>query len=198
MLIATTENTKYKGRFFKKQIRPDAFKRSCMSFGGQSCTLLEFNESMVHTLDLERLFKTFKGEIIGPDRVLEKLVPCEYRFDPKSYFKRALISSLSNNIEKNANNLTVGIKDDAFVFFEEYCKIANMVKSFTLIAKQNEHTKKLVDYCFMEYGNFIRVTDSVRYADDIFLNFNKIEDERSTPIKFAYAYTKDGKIAIFV
>ena len=63
------------------------------------------------------------------------------------------------------------------MFSDEYCKLANMVKSFTLITKQSEHTKRLVDYCFMEYGNFIRVTDSVRYVDDIFLNFDKIEDD---------------------
>ncbi len=175
--ITPTENTIFKGRFFKKQLRPDAFKRSCMNLCGKSCTLLEFNESMLHTLDLDRLLKTFKGEIIGANKVLEKIVPIEYRFDPKNYFKKALVSSLCNNIEKNANNLTIGIKDENFEFSEEYCKLANMVKSFTLIAKQSEHTKKLSDYCFLEYGNFIRITDRVAYSDDIILNFDNLDDD---------------------
>lgn len=183
--IVSNENEKYKGRFFKKQIRPDAFKRSCMRICGKICTLMEFNENMLGTLNLDRLFITFKGQILGAEWVLEKLVPCEYRFDNRPYFKRALLSSLINNLGKSANNYSVCVIDDDFCCSDEYYNLANAVKSFTLISRENNETDKFTNHCFVEYGNYIKISDKY-VSGDIILDFNMLDDSK-------IIITKEGK-----
>ncbi len=173
--ILSTKKENYKGRFFQKQIRPDAFKRSCHNICGKTCTIMEFNESMLSTLNLERLLNTFKGQIIGPEDAVEKIVPEEFRYDYKPYFKRAILSSLLNNLGDCARNLSVCIRDKNFVFSNEYCNLANSVKSFTLITNENDDTGKFCNYCFVEWGNFINLTDDKKTNEDVFVNFDDID-----------------------
>ncbi len=185
--IISKENEKFKGRFFKKQIRPDAFKRSSVTICGNTCTLLEFNENSLKMLNLERLLTTFKGRILGSDDVMGKLVPCEYRFDCKPYFKRALLSSLINNLGKSANNFTVCVIDDDFCCTDEYYNLANAVKSFSLISGESNETEKFLNRCFVEYGNYIKIKNEYVGDDDIVIDFNDLNEDCKIVI------TKEGK-----
>lgn len=177
--IKSNEDEKINGRFFKKQLRPDAFKRSCFNIRNKPCTLIEFNETMLPTLNLERLFKTFEGRIIGAADDLEKVVPPEYRFDIKPYYKRALLSSLRKNISSNARSLNLAIKDDNFVFSQEYINLAKSVKSFTLLTKESTETDRFCNHCFVEYGFFVNIVNSYDNIVNcnIYVDFNKIEHD---------------------
>ncbi len=172
--INATENKENKGHFFKKQVRPDPFKRSSVSVCGKSCVFLELNEKTVHTLNLVRLLNTFKGGILCSDKVSEVIVPAEYRFDCRPYFKRALLSSLVNTLGESAKGLSLCVKDSDFVFTEEYLNIANSVKSFSLISRENIETEKFSGRCFVDFGNYINISDNYVSAD-VFVDFNKIE-----------------------
>ncbi len=173
--ISSSNKEGHKNRYFKKQIRPDAFKRSCQSFCGKACTILEVNEGMLYTLNLDRLFNTFKGSIIGPIDDIEKIVPEEFRYDYKPYFKRALISSLVNNLGDLSRNFSVCVKDNNFIFSKEYCKLANNVKTFTLVTNENADTERFCNYCFVEYGNFIKLTGELKTKEDVFVNFDDVD-----------------------
>ena len=60
---------------------------------------------------------------------------------------------------------------------------------------QEMDTFKTADLILCELQGHVKEVVATTFNTD--KDFNKIEDESSTPIKFAYAYTKDGKIAIF-
>lgn len=60
---------------------------------------------------------------------------------------------------------------------------------------QEMDTFKTADLILCELQGHVKEVIATTFNTD--KDFNKIEDESSTPIKFAYAYTKDGKIAIF-
>ncbi len=184
MLIVTI-NTSYekdfKGRFFKKQISPEPFKRSAIKICGKYCVLLELCEKTLGTINLERLLNTFKGDILCSANVSEKLVPVEFRFDCEQYFKRALLSSLINNLGESARHLSICIKDSAFVFSDEYLTLANCVKSFTLVSKENKAVVEFSSRCFEEYGNFITISDEVVSAD-LIVNFKNLETDGKTLI----------------
>ena len=178
LIVNVVSNNKenFKGRFFKKQIRIDPFKRSCISICGKNCSVIEFEESVLPTLDIERLLNTFRGQIIATRSVSEKIIPCEYRFDYKPYYKRALLSSLSNNLGKNMSGISICVSDDDFQFSDEYCKLANGVKTFTLVSQENNETDKFCNYCFIEHGNFISVEKTVTKTFDVIIDFQKIDN----------------------
>ncbi len=184
--INGTENKENKGHFFKKQVRPDPFKRSTVSIRGKSCVFLELNEKSVHTLNFGRLLNTFKGEILCSDKVSEEIVPSEYRFDCRPYFKRALLSSLINNLGESAKVLSVCIKDSDFKFCDEYLTLANAVKSFSLVSHGNTETEKFSSRCFVDFGNYINISD-VYVPSDVFIDFNKMESDSKIMI------TKEGR-----
>ncbi len=175
--LKKTDHSNLKGRFFKKQIRPDPFVRENKVICGLKCNYLEFDEGELHTLNLERLMNTFKGQIIGSSSALEMIVSDEYRFNYKPYFKRALLSALINSIGNGISSFSVSVKDDAFVFNHEYLELANAVKSFSLVSEETIETKKLSDKCFIEFGNFIRVSDKINFTDDIIIDFKNLEDD---------------------
>lgn len=180
MLIINLKKTDYsnsRGRFFKKQIRPDPFARESKIICGLRCNYLEFDESAIHTFNLERLMNTFKGRIIGSPSALEMIVSDEYRFDYRPYFKRASLSALINSVGRDISNVTVSVKDNAFVFSHEYLVLANAVKSFSLISEETPETKKLSDKCFIEFGNFIRVSDKTNYNHDVIIDFKNLDDD---------------------
>ena len=175
--LKKNENNKFKGRFFKKQIRPDPFTRETITICGKKCTYLEFNEEALKEFNLERLVNTFKGQIIGTNDALEKIVPSEFRFDYRQYFKRALLSSLINNIEGSISCFDILIKDDDFCFNDEYLKLANSVKSFSLISEETDETRKLSDKCFIEFGNFIKVIAKTDLNADIIIDFRNLDED---------------------
>lgn len=173
--IVSSDADKFKGHFFKRQIRPDAFKRTSMKICDKTCTFMEFNEQTLDTLNLDRLFNTFKGRILGAEAVVKRVIPEGYRFNYRPYFKRALLSSLVNNLGKNANNYSVCVIDDDFCCTDEYYKLANSVRSFSLISRENNETEKFSNHCFVEYGNYIKIMNSYVGNDDIVVDFNKMD-----------------------
>lgn len=175
--VVSNKKDNFKGRFFKKQIRIDPFKRSSLSICDKPCTVIEFEESMLPTLDIERLLNTFKGQIIVTRNVQEKIIPYEYRFDYKPYFKRALLSSLLNNLGKNISSISVCVNDDSFQFSNEYCKLANAVKTFTLVSENSCETDKFCNYCFVEYGNYITVEKKIDTNCDVIIDFHKLDND---------------------
>ena len=175
--VVSNKKDNFKGRFFKKQIRIDPFKRSSLSICDKPCTVIEFEESMLPTLDIERLKNTFKGRIIVTRNVQEKIIPYECRFDYKPYFKRALLSSLLNNLGKNISSISVCVNDDSFQFSDEYCKLANAVKTFTLVSENSCETDKFCNYCFVEYGNYITVEKKIYTNCDVIIDFHKLDND---------------------
>ncbi len=174
--IKNSERIKYKGRFFKKTIRPDPFTRESKIICGQNCTILEFDESSLEKINLERLLNTFKGKIIGPQSALDRVIPAEYRFDYKPYFKRALLSALINSISNDITRFSVSVNDNEFKFCDEFLELANAGKSFSLISDETADVKRLADQCFVEFGNFINVTDKLNLNDDIIIDFNDLDE----------------------
>lgn len=179
--IVSTDKIKFKGSFFKKQIRHEAFKRKSMNICGKTCTLIEFNESMLEGLQLDRLLNTFKGQILGVNNAIENIVPVEYRFDYRQYFKRALISSLVNNCKDTAKQLSLCVKNTDFLCSDECFLLANMFKSFTLISHRDTETEKFLNRCFVEFGNFIRITDDY-VKSDVYIDLDKVDKDCKTMV----------------
>ena len=186
--VISDDKIKFKGRFFKKQVRPEAFQRYLVRIGEEPCTIIEFNECMLPTLNLQQLFKAFKGKVLASKKNYEKLVPIEYRFDFKPYYKRALLSSLMKTFDENDVNLSISIKDDDFVLSNEYLEISKMAKQFKLVSKDSRDTEIFCNKSFVEYGLFVRMSSFYHPSDeDIFLDLDAMDDSGKVII------TKQGK-----
>lgn len=182
--ILTEDNTNFKGRFFKKQVRPDPFYRSSVKIRNRICTIIEFNESMLGSIDLQRLLNTFKGNIIGSDTVLEKVVPAEYRFDLKPYMKRAVLGALIKNLDYITTDSALTVKDEKFILTDEYKKLAKQVKSLTVITADSVDTGEFCNYCFVEYGLFVKISQGIEQNfDDVYIDFDDMDINGKAIIK---------------
>lgn len=185
--FSESENERIKREWlFKRKKKTDrGIKRENITVCGKVCTLVEINEKFILSNELQRLLKVFNGRIIGSPEALHKFVPEEYRFDFRSYFKRAVISSLINNFKNNLAEFCVCIRDADFDLLAEYADLARKTKRLVILCEENNKTSIFTQYCFTEYGVYVDFKNLNNvYSCNIFIDFSDIDETGKLLIKF--------------
>ncbi|MBQ8182517.1 MAG: hypothetical protein IJ025_01275 [Clostridia bacterium] len=185
-----SKNGKEKQRtFIKRKIKRErGVKRENIIILGKVCSLLEINDNIYSTNELERIFKVFSGKIIGKPSIIREFVPEEYRFCYETYYKRAIVSSIIKNFNNNLSGFSVCIRDNDFQLLPEYADLVGKTKKLVFLSERNQNAAIFSQYCFVEYGAYVDFKNLCdTYSHNLFLDFLDIDETGRTFIKL------DGK-----
>lgn len=190
--IKEEETENQKGFWFKRNKRKpkSTIERQSLKLGREIHTILKMPVCECENPEFKRLKNFYKGKILVPVNTEIQTALDGFLFDPKQYYKRALLSSLNKILSENANKYgTVCISDSEFLITREYTNTAKIVKNLVLITQKNINTQKFADYCYFNLGSVPQIKECAVFYDwDIFLNFDRIFDDATVQIHF-----KDGK-----
>lgn len=167
-----------KGIFRKKIIyeKLEDIKRYSINVNGKTVTVLELSASEIGNDDFLSLLKIYKGRVLVSEEYYRNDILKDYLFDPREYYKRAILSSFKNQIRtvrKDWNN--VCIKTDEFSPFKELFEIVKISKTLTLVTQRSTLTDEFVNECYYEFGAIIFLKEACPLQTDVFLNLDLID-----------------------
>lgn len=174
-----SENNKKTTKKRKRKKNEPVINRYSININTSNLTVIELPPSELNNPDVKKLINIHKGEILLSEISLKNAIPEEYLFNPKPYFNKALLSSLSKQmifLKEKYQSVCIVYPD--FEPHTSMLEIVRYARSFTLITKQNLLTENFKEDCFYNYGAIISVKETEpeinRY--DIYADFNKTED----------------------
>ncbi len=172
---------KVKGIFRKKIIyeSQEIIKRYSVDINGKDVVVLELSEHKLNSEDALMLLKIYKGRVLVSEEKKDLSVLQQYLFSPKEYYKRAILSSLINQIKCMNNEWkNICIKTELFSYFKELLEVVRISKKVILLTKANSETDRFLNDCYYEYGSVVTVkeeNDCIKY--DVFLDLDEIDDK---------------------
>lgn len=174
------EREEVKKSFFKrrKTLNSDLLNRYSINVNGKNTIVLELTESDLLREDVLSLLKIYKGRVLVSEKYKNLEILKDYLYDSKEYYKRAVLSSLINQIKtvnKDWKNLC--IKTDTFSPFKELYELVRISKIVSIVTGNNAMTEKFIKSCYYEYGTIVNIKEHIpRQNNEIFLNLNEIDN----------------------
>ena len=170
-------NKKVKKRYLKTR-KNNSLERYSINVNGKNAIVLELTEDDLSNSDVLTLLKIYKGRVLASVEYVCKENIKEYLFDPVDYYKRALISSLINQLKTiNRDWMSVSIKTKCFKPFKELYELVRISKAITIITDNNASTHKFLNECYNEYGAIVSVDKECYKRDAVFMNLDEIDNK---------------------
>ncbi len=174
-----SENNEKTTRKRKRKKNEAVINRYSVNINTSNLTVIELPPSELNNPDVKKLININKGEILLSEDVLKNTIPEEYLFNPKTYFNKALLSSLSKQmlfLKENYQSVCIIYPD--FEPQTSMLEIVRYARTFTLITKQTPLTEKFKEECFYNYGAIISVKETEPEINkyDIYADFNKTDE----------------------
>lgn len=168
-------------KIFRKRDKENnkELKRYSVNVNGRNVTILEITKKDLKKDDVLTLLKIYKGRVLVPDKFSEKENLKEYLFSPKEYYRRALLSSLINQIKTvNKEWKSVTIKTEVFKPFKELYELVRISKSVIIQTEANSYTGKFINDCYYEYGAIVPIKKEITSTkNDVYLNLDEIDNK---------------------
>lgn len=171
---------KTKGVFRKKIIYEKAkdIKRYSININGKNVIVLELPGNEIGSKDVLSLLKVYNGRVLVPQNYYHNEILKTYLFDPNEYFKRAILSSLKNQIRTVCKDWkNVCIKTNEFSPSKELFEIVKISKSLTLLTTKSRLTEEFVNECYYELGAIVFIKESSPLYADVFLDLEQIDSK---------------------
>lgn len=150
---------KRKGVFNKKtnNVVSSGVVRSTVNINGVNAVVMELPLSATKTEEFATLLNMYSGRLLCSSNNCT-VISADYLFSAKSYYQRALLSSLVNQakiISADCNSVCVKIKD--FFICNELYRLVKIFKNVTIITAVNALTNEFADKCYYEYGAKVKI-----------------------------------------
>lgn len=167
-------------RLFRRKKRrvEKSSERSNIKVNDKIYTYVKMPYGVLREEETKRLLNRYKGRILFCESEALQEELSEYSFDYKPYFKRAVLSSLKNQIiASGSGSFSLCVRDESFVFNNEITELAKAIKKLTLITEESVATQEFTDYCFYNFGAVVFVTeDRAGNCDDMYIDLGSIDD----------------------
>ena len=173
------EDVKRKRAFFrrkKESVKESEFNRYSINVNGKTVLVLELKENELACEDVKTLLKIYKGKVLVSKEHKNNQHLKGYLFEPGEYYKRAVLSSLKNQIRTvNRDWKFISVKINDFSPFKELYEIVKISKRVNLITQKNAQTIKFANDCYNQYGSIISINGEAFAGNEIFLDLDKTD-----------------------
>lgn len=146
--------------------------------------IVEVGKNFLCTENMQKLLYAYKGCVLINENLPEEPFS-EYLFDAKTYFLRALLSSLANRVKFEKNISSICIKNNSILICDEVYEIIKNVRNVHFIVSKDNLTENFQDECLKRYGTFVKIGESSSFNEfDIYIDLSLM--------------TEDGKCEIFI
>lgn len=145
--------------------------------------IVEVGKNFLCTENMQKLLYAYKGCVLINENLPEEPF-CEYLFDAREYYLRALLSSLSNRVKYEKDINSICIKNENILICEEVFEIIKNVRTVHFIVSKDIQTEVFQDECLKRYGTFIKIGEYCCFDEfDVCIDLSQM--------------TSDGKCEIF-
>ncbi len=181
------QRIKNKGRFRKKVVYEnyDQINRYTINVSGKNVVVLELSEKNLENEDVATILRVYNNRVLVEEKYKRNKILVNYLFNPKAYYQRAVLSSLTNQIKtlnKDWQNICVKLK--FFLPFNEFFSLVKISKNVTVITDESNLTDMFLNRCFCEYGAVVKLKNECATTDfDVFLDLDAIDNKGKVMIE---------------
>ena len=165
-----------KTKKFKRSRKPiqNNFIRYTDYINNKPFYVVEVGKNFLCSENMQRLLSAYKGWVLINENVPKEPF-CEYLFDAREYYLRALLSSLSNRVKYEKEINSICIKNDYVLICDEVFEIIKNVRNVHFIVSKDLQTEKFQDECLKRYGTFIKIGECSCFNEfDIYIDLSQM------------------------